>query len=112
MAGCDDMLDKEAENMLSASLARKIICALIDYELVHVDKSPFRDRKIKGVVRRLRLWGTCYYRPKKQIVIYNHFSWADKFSTILHELLHAIYPNLSEEAIKQLTDRCSRDHLK
>jgi hypothetical protein len=98
-------------DIFSLGLARKIIAALMDYSLVHSDKTPMSTVQEKNQTMYYRLHGECDH-SKKQITIFKHDCFAEKFSTVLHELLHAIYPALDEKRIEELTEACARDHLK
>lgn len=60
---------------------------------------------------RKRLYGRTHYQPKKRIMLYkdDEHCFFNQVDTILHELLHAAYPEYSEEMVEQLTLSIAKD---
>jgi len=49
-----------------------------------------------------RLFGISDYK-RKRITLFKHTGYLDAIDTVLHELLHAIYPDATEDEIEKLT---------
>lgn len=58
----------------------------------------------RWVIRFARLRGTavgwCYY-TKRKILVSKKLTGVDRLDTIIHELLHAHHPQLSEESVTE-----------
>jgi hypothetical protein len=68
---------------------------------------------VPGSRRALRCYATTFYETpahkKNTIEIYGENGYFDSIDTILHELLHAAYPDKEEQEIEQLTEEIAKD---
>ncbi len=80
-------------------ILRKIIGVLATYDLIHSEKTRVMGKK------RVVLRGLCEPENETIWIFDKHCgSYADKVDTIVHELLHAVYPEERERAIEKRTD--------